>query len=423
LRRIAAWFISIIFLLAGYNQISSAKSLKDSDDQQVVRVRLQKELSSLEVSGKSLSIANQEKVVEPVSINSEYTRIQISKTLINKKLFWQVVEFRFGKLFRTQIFGGRYLSVKGVDLHSGTKALPSSLLLSGEKKIDLIGLVHLREYLIGVVSSEMPLSWPKEALKAQAIASRSYAIALMQERRRNIFQLESSILDQVYSPAVNIQWHPEQLKNVISAVDETSGVMLIKNNKVLKAYYHADCGGLTASSASVFGSKELVGGVVDASCPTNPKAHWQYKISRKELSEKVSHFFHNIGPIPTLNRIFALGTKMNPRVESVILAYADGSDRRVNSNQFREIVGYQDLKSTLFKIQEKRADYLFTGVGYGHGVGLCQWGSKGLAMQGASHNQILLHYYPEAKLNVLSLESAEHLHSEKTNSDNNHNVL
>jgi stage II sporulation protein D len=385
---------------------------------------LQKQLQKIEITGVGINIANEEKLIEPVAIHQHESKIIILRKKINSKLFWEVTEFSNSNIHRTLLFGAQFLSVSGQDLRMGSKVLPARILLSGQNKFDIIGLVRLREYLIGVVSSEMPLTWPLEALKAQAIASRSYANAIMNERKKNIFQLESSILDQVYSPVANLQWRPVSLLNVIRAVDETRGVLLLKNQKILKAFYHADCGGQTTSSASVFGTKELQGGVVDGTCPSNPKARWEYKISRKSLGQKVADFFHSSERLIPLKNFFALESTQNTRVQSVVFSYVNGLDRKVNSNQLRDILGFQDLKSTQFQISFRDSDeVVFKGVGYGHGVGLCQWGTKSLASQGKLHTQILLHYYPEAQLNVLSLKSAENLNSEKSDGDYNHNVF
>jgi stage II sporulation protein D len=256
----------------------------------------------------------------------------------------------------------------------------------------------LESYLTGVLASEMPLTWPLESLKAQAVAARSYALAVMKERSRKVYQVESNILDQVFRPlAVDDEGDP-LVRKALQAVRETQGQKLvIGNGRTLKAYFHSDCGGHTVSARSVWGKAVESGEAADASCPSNPRANWELGISKTKIYAGLKKFF-SLGrsPLQVVGLEFEKGE--DERVHQVRVAFNEGSPRVLSGNEFRALVGFQDLKSTLFEAKMEGETIRFRGRGFGHGVGLCQWGSRALGLQGVKYAEILRHYYPLARL-------------------------
>ncbi|MNL20947.1 Amidase enhancer precursor [compost metagenome] len=244
----------------------------------------------------------------------------------------------------------------------------------------------------------MPLSWPLESLKAQAVAARSYAMAVIRERKDKAYHLESSVLDQVFRLITD---DDEKTKKAQQAVRETEGVELVaKSGQILKAFYHADCGGKTTTAKNVWNSGVNTGVASDASCPANPKAEWQLQLSKDEFNQRVQKYFRQHEPQNSVSRIEILKPAKNERVLRVKLAFNDGEEKAVDGNEFRKMLGFQDLRSTLFDLETKEASFVFKGRGFGHGVGLCQWGSRALGLQGKNFKQILQHYYPLAGLTV-----------------------
>ena len=411
--------IFLIICLLITTSIANADFLPD---QEWVRVRLDHALTMVEIHGRGLQVQGQAKILQTVSLpRAVEDQLTITHVFKNGQWLWKVVIVRPGARNEvdTRLIGEPYLTVSGLEIYRGSQLLPNHLLFSGKKTFSLIAGERLRDYLYGVVAKEMPINWPLEALKAQAIAARSYAKAVMREHARRAFQLEATIMDQVFEKFGENNFADPKMKKVIQAVSETGGMVLLnKRQRVLKAYYHADCGGKTSSSESVFGTKGLVGGAIDASCPSNPKARWSFHITKEELSQRLKRFFHASDEFLGVSSLTLKQFPQDERIDEVVIKIDDGESHRLKAQEFRELLGNMDLRSTRFHLQQTKSEYVFSGTGFGHGVGLCQWGSKSLAQQGAKYPQILSHYYPEAEL-----KASENFYSKKADSDQNENMF
>jgi stage II sporulation protein D len=149
---------------------------------------------------------------------------------------------------------------------------------------------------------------------------------------------------------------------------------------------------------SVWGFGDKSPGVMDASCPTSPKAQWNIELTSKALTEKLA-------PILKLGANHALIAELelhrqSPglRAEEIKLKLSNGLEKNILADTFRSLVGYSTIKSTQFQVQKQADKFVFRGRGFGHGVGLCQWGSRSLAMNKKSYSEILRHYYPQAEI-------------------------
>jgi stage II sporulation protein D len=298
-----------------------------------------------------------------------------------------------------EIFAQPYLAVHGTELSSQGKAIPNQLVFSGKKeKFDLIGVLPLEDYLVGVLASEMPLNWPMETLKAQAVAARSYALVTMQERSKQDFHLESTILDQVFTHIGHGTDNSPLVAKAKVAVKETAGFILVtKNQRTLKAFYHSDCGGKTADAKVVWGYGISTGSAVDRSCPGNPKAHWSLKVPAPSLAAKLEAFLKR-ADLGSLQSLQLIRPSKEDRVEKVEVAFQNGERFLMGSQDFRSVVGFDQLRSTFFDFRKTSDEYEFIGQGFGHGVGLCQWGARSMGKQGKNYSEILTHYYPKAQL-------------------------
>lgn len=329
---------------------------------------------------------------QKVAIPPEAQTIKIERTVFKGKNVWQVRGPRHGDDAAVKIIDSPYLMLQGQHLQSDGHYLPQQIFLAGAKQFDVIGIVPLEDYVAGVVSNEMPPSWPEEALKAQAIAARSYALALMRERSHALWHVENSVLDQVYKHFGASQEEEKKTK-IDRVIEETRGLVLLnKKDRLLKAFYHSDCGGRTASSQSVWGTKELVGGVVDSSCPRNPASIWNYQVSEEEFAQKLG--------VPG-SKLVAMNMDKSPqdgRVHKIRVHLGEGKYKEINANHLRQMVGFNALRSTNFSVKKVGSQLIFDGKGFGHGVGMCQWGSRVMAERGAKFRSILSHYYPEAQI-------------------------
>lgn len=395
-------FLFLILLLGlngssfAVNVTMAGESLSDSAEKPV-RVRIFQDQQSLEIFGMNLNVDQ-----KPIG-HSEARKIAIPKTRFEKiKIQVSSIQGRPHFLLESysdgfkkmKVIAREELQLEGQFMTAQGKELPSRLKLSRQssKRMDVVGDVEFETYLIGVLSSEMPTSWPLEALKAQAVAARSYTLAVLEERGSQHFDLESSVMDQVFKYPRNLS--SEAREKVRRAVRETAGVILKEDSgRPLKAFYHADCGGQTKTPRQVWGQnqgKEDWQTALDASCPRSPKAKWSLQLSPQKLNEKLGLKSATISEIH--------GPFREQGKEWVYLLTAQGARVKFLANDFRAKLGFDQLKSTRFLVQRKNGNFVFDGRGHGHGVGLCQWGTRAHAERGQSYQQILSHYYKSAKL-------------------------
>jgi len=377
-----------------------AESISDVE----VRVRLESALKQVELTGRSLKVQGVARNFTRVSNRPQpQEKLKISNVRIANKNFWKVDHFE-GASQNSELLSEPILKVEGLEIVSAGKALPSKIFLALDKAaIDLVGVLPLERYLVGVLASEMPLRWPEESLKAQAVAARSYSLAVMKEKKSQLFQLESSVKDQVFRHVSNGIDHDPLIQRAFDAVKATEGQILTnKKSQVFKAFYHADCGGATSSAKAVWGFGDASPGAIDPSCPGNPSATWSLQLSQRALTDKLAK-------ILKLSTSEVLVASLSPkalshglRAEAVEVTLTNGQRQILLADSFRSKVGYSSLKSTQFEVQKNESQYgtefVFQGRGFGHGVGLCQWGSRQLAAEHKTYREILKHYYPQAEL-------------------------
>jgi stage II sporulation protein D len=370
---------------------STAAPAKPQYDKELVRVRLATLSKRVQVAGLGLRFQILSEPYRHVAIpemGPGTAEVRVMKK--NGKNIWAL---RLKGRDSEHLFKEKYLMIQGENLRVGGQSLPSRILLSAASgdKVDVVGVLPLDEYIAGVISSEMPINWPIETLKAQAVAARSYALSVMEERADKPYHLESSVLDQVFRHIADGDESDPKLQKALKAVRDTSGIKLFSgNHDVLKAYYHADCGGHTTLAKNVWSGGVNSGVAVDNSCPTNPKAHWTVKLTRAEIAQKLQ--------ISDVTKITLDRANNETRVRGVRVAFNETEQKYITANEFRQALGFSELRSTLFDMKQQGDEFTFTGRGFGHGVGLCQWGSRAMGLKGQNFVQILKHYYPAARI-------------------------
>ena len=246
--------------------------------------------------------------------------------------------------------------------------------------------LNMTDYLIGVVSSEMPASFNLEALKAQSVLARTYALKIKQTNKKltDTVSTQSYIdIDQMKNKWGNsFNTYYNKIKN---AVENTNGEYLSYNGNYIEALYHSTNNGKTESSLDVFGN------------------YYPYLISvSSEYDKNASSYLRTINmPIDTISN--KLGLSLNNDSVINILSYTDGGNIKeinINGNNFsgkkvRELLG---LRSADFDININDNYVNITTRGYGHGVGMSQYGANGMANAGYSYKDILSHYYPGTTL-------------------------
>ncbi len=246
----------------------------------------------------------------------------------------------------------------------------------------------LETYLYGVLPYEMSYAWPAEALKAQAVAARTFTLKSMETTSKRYFDLYSDVRSQMYKGAGKI--YP----SVRRAVDATRGEILTHQNKTFYTYYHGNCGGATDSVTSWNPGAKAIKPLSGAKCGYDKHAKnysWQMNVPRA----KVENYAASIGLKGALKSVSVARKTGTGRATNVTLQTSKGK-KTVACGKFRAAAGIKSCKLT--KISVRKKDVLFKGHGSGHGVGMCQDGANGMAKAGKSYKQILKRYYPGAKL-------------------------
>ena len=253
----------------------------------------------------------------------------------------------------------------------------------------VVNRVFLEDYLKGVLPREVHHFWPFSALKAQAIASRSYALFKIQHSENGKYDLTADTYSQVYGGRSSERWRTSK------AVDGTKGMVLEYDGKVLPAYFHSCCGGYTRDASPRWGDQPApLKSVKCQWCRWSPYFRWQVKIPTKEITEKL-----NDSGIPVKKII---DIKEGERDKSQRLADIRVRTRHewfeIPVRDFRAALGKRLIKSDNFRIKKYPRFYLFGGYGWGHGVGMCQWGAFGLSIRFWKAERILKYYYPGAEI-------------------------
>ena len=262
-----------------------------------------------------------------------------------------------------------------------------------EKGVQVVNELPLEDYLIGLINCEISSQWPMEAVKAQAVIARSYAVFQRDSRKGAPYHLESSVLDQVYEGC------DIEDSRAARGVKETAGEVLTFGGSVIQAFYHSNCGGHTESSENVWGYKfPYLNGVACRYCLNVNPYKWEQKIPLKKVEAQLKSAGFSI---PGLKDIRQVSRNRSGRVTALLL-YGSRGKISVPAVAFRKALGYSVIKSTNFDLRVNDDEVLFTGNGNGHGVGLCQWGAKQRAADGFDYREILSYYYPGTRLVTLA---------------------
>lgn len=261
-------------------------------------------------------------------------------------------------------------------------------------KLMAINEVGLEDYVKGVVPSEMNASWHPEALKAQALASRTYVLYKIRLNGKKDFDVAATTKDQVYKGRAGADGPGGR------AADETRGQVLVFQNEPIQAVFFSTSAGPTEDAMNVW-SLDLpyLKGV---ECPFDMNSpyfqQWQTVVWLPLLEQRLREEGFPVGVIASLSP--ADYTKAG-RVSTVRILHSDG-ELRVKGEDLRRVVGYTLLASTQFDFEVVGFQIQFTGRGAGHSVGMCQWGAKELAEKGYSAEAIVRYYYPGAEIRDLS---------------------
>lgn len=263
-------------------------------------------------------------------------------------------------------------------------------------KVQVINYVDLEGYLCGVVPREMSPKWAEDAIKAQAVAARSYALYIKQKSTDKPYDLVATTASQVYDgydvedPAATL------------AVDATRGEVMTYDDRLTIAYFHANSGGFTESAKNVWGADlPYLRGTRDPYSDNIPDGNWGLALSYLTVQERLNQYGLNVGAI---SRIRPIEISPSGRPLKVAVESTRGSTV-LKSNDFRLKVGARTLRSTLFRLQDATGGVQVLGKGFGHGVGMSQWGAYRMAEAGHDYREILQYYYRGIQITSLTSPS------------------
>ncbi len=257
-------------------------------------------------------------------------------------------------------------------------------------KLLVVNEVDLEDYIKGVIAWEASPNWPLESLEAQAIAARTYALFQAIRNQDKKFDVSKDVLSQVYK-GKNVEH-----SRTNQAVEQTRGLVLTSNGKLFPAYYHSTCGGKTTNVEDAWRNAQpnpaLVGVTCDF-CKGSSNYKWKKEFSLKAIDQALRK--RGLKP-PPITHISIMETDPSGRAGNLLFEYGIGKVK-VPAEDFRMLVGPDKIKSTLIRsIEPVGHGFVFQGKGWGHGVGMCQYGMKYLGEIGYSTKQILGFYYTGA---------------------------
>ena len=262
------------------------------------------------------------------------------------------------------------------------------ILLQFNNKFSVINEIDLESFVAGVLGSEMMPSWNEEALRAQAVTARTYALYKKKKRRDEVYHLD--MLELAYRGMAG------ETTRLNKIVQETKGVVMVYNWNIFPAYFHSTCGGHTEDSNHVFGKDSIptLSGVVCNYCNNSKYSRWSTDINKSDIEKRLRE--SNIY-VSNINTIKTLAPGVGNHGSRVEIISANGS-KEMNANDFRLLVGPNYLYSTAFNSRNNGKSITFSGRGWGHGVGLCQYGAQAMAEKGFKWTAILEYYYPKINL-------------------------
>ncbi len=287
-------------------------------------------------------------------------------------------------------YGIRIRSVEGGEITVNNRTFRGEMDILRTEKMSLMAINHIdiEDYVKGVLYHEVSHWWPMEALKAQAIASRTFAVYKTQEQKESEYDLRSDVFSQVYGG------HTSETYRTSRAVDETRDKILIYRNRVLPAYFHATCGGHTEDASELWKTEcGALHGRPCRYCEVSPHYRWTGTITAEEAELRLRKAGY------TIRHILSFATRGltdSGRVKEVLIKDELGVEK-ISAPVFRLALGPDIIRSTAFSVSVSNDGFVFSGKGWGHGVGMCQWGAYGMASRGLDAVDILRFYYPGAK--------------------------
>ena len=260
--------------------------------------------------------------------------------------------------------------------------------------------INFEDYIAGVVAGEINNDWNPEAIKAQAVVARTFAIYFLQNNKSKYdgADISSDITEaQAYAPnRIN--------DNIRSAVAETKGKVVTSDGKIVETYFHSNSGGKTTESKyglNNFNDESYTKSVDSPENEENSKDFtWTAKFSKADVLSALRKMGASVSSVKDMT---ITSTDKSGRAQTIKFG-----DTEVNANDFRLKIGSTKLKSTLIDdITMSTSSIVISGKGYGHGVGMSQWGAQVLAENGKTYDEILKYYFRNIEIKEAKYHASE----------------
>lgn len=264
---------------------------------------------------------------------------------------------------------------------------------------DTVLTLELEEYLIGVVAAEMPASFEMEALKAQAVTARTYLLYRLKKDSENpeqhkqapicsgthcqVFMTKDELIEKFTQ-----DWYDKYWSKIKEAVDSTKGQIITYDGKLIEPLFHSTSGGRTENSEDVFSSAAPYLRSVESPYESNsPKMTSTVSMSVSEFIQKIKGSLgeNNITASNLKNKISLIEVSEGGKIKTMQIG-----ETVIKGKEFRTLF---NLNSANFKIVQNNDTIDIITTGYGHGVGMSQYGANGMAIEGYNYRDILKHYY------------------------------
>ncbi|MCK9594488.1 MAG: SpoIID/LytB domain-containing protein [Candidatus Omnitrophica bacterium] len=260
--------------------------------------------------------------------------------------------------------------------------------------LSAVNYLGLEDYVKGIAVREVSHYWPAEALKAQAIVFRTFALYQIEQNKNKDFDVTSDVYSQVYGGKQAERYR------INDAVDQTKNEVLVYKGKIFPAFYHSTCAGHTEDASLLWDINiPPLKGVACYYCGDSPHFSWRAGLNKAGIRDSLVKAGYKI------NRVKSIRVLQRDRSNRAIdlQVDTDAAGIKMQAKDFRNIIGPDIIRSANFTVKPGFGGLEFSGLGWGHGVGLCQWGAYFQAKLGGLYRDILGFYYPDSE--IVSLTS------------------
>jgi stage II sporulation protein D len=336
-----------------------------------LRVAVAKKISQIEIASSTVAIVSDgtgRKIGELMPLKTALAAAERNEIKFG--------DVRVGQLWVTPQAGG-YIWIGDRWYRGALQVIPDG------KGLTAIERVNIEQYLYSVLGAEMSTTFPIEALKAQAVAARTYALYRSQGAAKKPFDLDSTQDSQVYRGISS------EASTTQAAVNATAGQIMTYQGKPILAAFHSASGGHTENVEDIWSSNvPYLRGVPDYDLGT-PGYEWTKSVSRGELSKSLK-----------VSNVRSISAERLTQYGSVLSLKVIGNEEKTLTG--KELRTALKLRSLRFTISPTPDGFVFNGFGYGHALGMSQWGAYSMAQQGMTYTTILAHYYRGVELGRLA---------------------